>query len=153
MARLLFAAVFGVLASQANAAPLDDASYLKGHYIADVGELEKVSCPVGGRYDCLAFPSNLYKLNGQCLQIPSYYGEGSRNTTFLAVDVSTKRPSAFVVEGILAVCASTPFFSTTVPFSFRASPSSALPSEPTAVQFTLEGVKFLRGDRVARRRA
>jgi hypothetical protein len=101
MARLLFAAVFGVLASQANAAPLDDASYLKGHYIADVGELEKVSCPVGGRYDCLAFPSNLYKLYGQCLQIPSYYGEGSRNTTFLAVDVSTKRPSAFVVEGIL----------------------------------------------------
>ena len=45
----------------AHAGLLDDTADLKGKTIVYAGEIEQVSCPVAGKYDCLQWPRGFYK--------------------------------------------------------------------------------------------
>ena len=45
----------------ATAGILDDTPDLKGKTIVYAGEIEQVSCPVAGKYDCLQWPRGFYK--------------------------------------------------------------------------------------------
>ncbi|QEY62507.1 hypothetical protein FXN65_10620 [Metapseudomonas lalkuanensis] len=38
---------------------------LPGSQILAAGDIEQVTCPVGGKYDCLTWPNNLYELSMQ----------------------------------------------------------------------------------------
>lgn len=35
----------------------------------EIGFLRQIDCPIGGRYDCLSFPRNLYELSGDCFTL------------------------------------------------------------------------------------
>ena len=78
-----------------DAGILDDSDELKGKYIADVGDVEQVSCPIGGKYDCLTFPNDLYRFNyGDCWQIHGLYSYSEK--VLIAVD-KAKKVSFFVL--------------------------------------------------------
>lgn len=40
---------------------LDDTEELQGKTVVYAGEFEELSCPIGGNYDCLTWPSTLLK--------------------------------------------------------------------------------------------
>ena len=51
----------------ALAGVIDDTEQLQGKTIVYAGDIEHVSCPIGGKYDCLQWPSGLYKTStGAC---------------------------------------------------------------------------------------
>lgn len=64
----LGAAVFAVAvyAAPASARSLND---IRSASFGEVGSVNRVRCPVVGRYDCLTFPNNLFELNGVCFTV------------------------------------------------------------------------------------
>jgi hypothetical protein len=85
----------------AAAALFDDSRKLKGQVIVDVGELEELRCPIGGKYDCLTWPRNLYRFNhGQCMVVIGYYGSYSSDTALLAVDQAKTASLSVLPSGI-----------------------------------------------------
>jgi hypothetical protein len=38
---------------------------LPGAQILAAGDIQQVTCPIGGKYDCLSWPHNLYELTGE----------------------------------------------------------------------------------------
>jgi len=92
---LVFAVAAISFGSPSSAGILDDTDKLKGQYIADVGDLEQIRCPIGGKYDCLTFPHDLYRFNfTRCFQVMGYYDFSGK--ALLAVDAQ-KRVSMFVM--------------------------------------------------------
>lgn len=53
--------LLALASSSASAISLDDLPDLQGRAVVYAGEFEKVSCPIGGKYDCMTWPSDLYK--------------------------------------------------------------------------------------------
>jgi hypothetical protein len=96
--RFVALAVVLVLGCRPSAAGLlDDTNKLKGQYIADVGELRHLECPIGGKYNCLTWPMDLYEFNvGRCFQVVGYLGGYMTRNALLAVDQS-KTLSIFVM--------------------------------------------------------
>ena len=45
----------------ATAGLMDDTEDLKGKTIGYAGQIEQVTCPIGGKYDCLQWPRGFYK--------------------------------------------------------------------------------------------
>lgn len=91
---LVVAAVIN--SSQAHASPYDDTDKLKGQYIAEVGDLRRIECPIGGKYDCLQFPDDLYQMSySRCFRVHGYRSFSAK--ALIAVD-EAKTISAFVVE-------------------------------------------------------
>jgi hypothetical protein len=75
---------------------LDDADKLEGKYIVKVGKIEQLSCPIGGKYNCLTWPSSLYKLDfNDCYEVHGLYSYSE--DILLAVD-SRKQVSLFVLS-------------------------------------------------------
>lgn len=67
--RWAIACVFA-LAALAQAADARSLSDLRGASFGEIGNLRPVRCPIGGDYDCLTFPRNLYEMNGVCFTLP-----------------------------------------------------------------------------------
>lgn len=44
-----------------SAGLLDDLPELQGKVVAYAGEFELLTCPVGGKYDCLSWPSDFFR--------------------------------------------------------------------------------------------
>ena len=62
-----------ILPTLARAGLLDDTSDLKGKTIVYAGEIEQVTCPIGGKYDCLQWPSGFFKTaEGDCFVTDDY---------------------------------------------------------------------------------
>ena len=98
MIRLLGALVLMLMSASPGNAFFDDTDKIKGHYIVDVGDLQPVTCPISGKYDCLTFPNDLYKFSyTKCYQVRGLYGAYS-SKGLLAVNDS-KTVSMFVMEG------------------------------------------------------
>jgi hypothetical protein len=56
-----------VLPCIAWAGLLDDTAGLKGKTIVYAGEIEQITCPIGGKYDCLQWPQGFFKTaDGDC---------------------------------------------------------------------------------------
>lgn len=78
--------LFLFLAYPAAAYRFDDADELKGQYIVEVGDLRRLSCPIGGRYDCLTWPAQFYQMGySRCFEVHGY-GVGYGDYALLAVD-------------------------------------------------------------------
>jgi hypothetical protein len=99
MRTMIFAILFLVFSNQAIA---DDSSLLKGQYIVDVGELDHLTCPVIGKYDCLTWPLNLYQIdNGQCMVVHGLGLSSSSDIALLAVG-ENKQVSLFTISSVRA---------------------------------------------------
>lgn len=59
-----------------RAALFDDSKRLEGKVIVKVGDLEKLDCPPFGKYDCVSWPRDLFKIDDVCVRILGYYGMG-----------------------------------------------------------------------------
>lgn len=57
------------VALSASPAPARSLNDIKEASFGEVGFLRRVDCPIGGRYDCLTFPHNLYRLNSDCFTL------------------------------------------------------------------------------------
>ncbi len=65
----VFAAVLVVCALplSATAGVLDDLEELQGKTIIYAGDIQQVSCPIGGKFDCFQWPRGFYKTTaGAC---------------------------------------------------------------------------------------
>lgn len=81
---------------------LDDTEDLQGKTVVYAGELEQVTCPIGGRYDCLTWPSTLLKTRrGRefCLAPTGYVSCSYKCTGLIAVDESNGR-HLFLIESM-----------------------------------------------------
>jgi PA-IIL fucose-binding lectin len=94
---IIVVAVLSLLPTVSLAGIFDDHRQLKGQYIAEVGELEKLSCPISGKYDCLTWPNDLYKMETRCMQLQGYYNSFGGTLALLAVD-KNKIVTAFTIE-------------------------------------------------------
>lgn len=81
-----------------RAALFDDSKRLEGKVIVKVGDLEKLDCPPFGKYDCVSWPTDLFKIDDVCVRILGYYGMGFGELAMIASD-NKKTISAFVIEG------------------------------------------------------
>jgi hypothetical protein len=79
-------------------AALFDSKRLEGKIILKVGDLEKLNCPPFGKYDCVSWPTGLFKIDDVCVRILGYYGMGFGDLAMIASD-NKEAISAFVVEG------------------------------------------------------
>lgn len=61
--KLLFAMCFVVSGSEVFA--YGEIQSLPGSQILAAGDIQQVTCPIGGKYDCLSWPHNLYELTGE----------------------------------------------------------------------------------------
>ncbi len=57
-------AACSALPMAAAAGLLDDTEDLQGKTIAYAGDFEQLTCPIGGKYDCLQWPSGFFKATG-----------------------------------------------------------------------------------------
>jgi hypothetical protein len=65
--RLAAALALALLPAAAMAGLLDDSPDLKGKTIVYAGQIDQVSCPVDGKYDCLQWPRGFFKTSdGDC---------------------------------------------------------------------------------------
>ncbi len=65
VAYLITAAI--ALPTVALAGVFDDTDDLQGKTIVYAGDIQQVSCPIGGKYDCLQWPRGFYKTTtGAC---------------------------------------------------------------------------------------
>jgi hypothetical protein len=91
-------AIAVLAASPVEAGLFDDTDKLKGQLIVDVGDLESLDCPISGKYDCLSWPTNLYRFGySQCMQVLGFYGGIGTKKALLAVD-DAKTVSVFVLS-------------------------------------------------------
>lgn len=63
---LMVLSVAAISSVSAEARSLRD---IQGASFGEIGYLSPVRCPIGGRYDCLTFPRNLYELNDVCFTL------------------------------------------------------------------------------------
>jgi hypothetical protein len=72
--RALLTAVLLTFAAPSYAGLFDDIEDLEGKAILYAGEFETLSCPIGGKYDCLTWPRNLMrtKRKGICFSTSLY---------------------------------------------------------------------------------
>jgi hypothetical protein len=54
-----------VVASSSQAFAYGEMQSLPGSQILAAGDIQQVTCPIGGKYDCLSWPHNLYELTGE----------------------------------------------------------------------------------------
>ena len=96
---ILLLAIVYVLShpSMATAGLFDESEKLKGHVVIEAGEMEKLDCPLYGDYDCLIWPSNLYRLGHLCFSISGYVS--GYNLIGILGTNEYKVTSVFVVEG------------------------------------------------------
>ncbi len=67
--------IFALISGMTNAFTGDDFEELEGMTVVYAGEFEPVTCPIGGKYDCLTWPRDLLKSKSGkelCL-VPSSY--------------------------------------------------------------------------------
>ena len=74
MARHFAAPILLLVASQCAAGIFDDMQDIEGKVIIYAGEFEELSCPIGGKYDCLSWPPNFLKAKRKdiCFLTSSY---------------------------------------------------------------------------------
>jgi hypothetical protein len=95
---VLLSCLPAVASFEVRAALFDDSKRLEGKIILKVGDLEKLDCPPFGKYDCVSWPTDLFKIGDVCARILGYYGMGFGELAMIASD-DKKAISAFVVEG------------------------------------------------------
>ena len=59
--RIIFAASITAFWTLGYAGLFDDIEDLEGKTVIYAGEFEELSCPIGGKYDCLTWPRNLMR--------------------------------------------------------------------------------------------
>ncbi|HEX7439284.1 MAG TPA: hypothetical protein VF319_04240 [Caldimonas sp.] len=64
MLRRLPIAAMALTATFASVAQFDELGDIKGSTIAYAGAFETVYCPIGGKYNCMTWPENLLRTNG-----------------------------------------------------------------------------------------
>lgn len=99
---VLISAAACLAAGSASAGFLDDLPDLQGKTIAYAGGFEQVTCPIGGKYDCLKWPSELYKTTRgrEICFVPTSYTSCSYSCKgVIAVDKSNTL-EAFFIAGI-----------------------------------------------------
>lgn len=81
---------------------LDDLDDLQGKTVIYAGEFERLTCPIGGKYDCLNWPSNLFKtMRGRDLCFAtSSYSSCSYNCKGIIAVGDDRTPYVFFIEGI-----------------------------------------------------
>jgi hypothetical protein len=88
--------------SAASAVLLDDLADLEGKTVVYAGEFEKLSCSIGGKYDCFKWPSDLFKTKG--LREVCFTPKALISCTFSCKGViavgSDKKPYVFFVGGL-----------------------------------------------------
>lgn len=99
--RLLFAFAW-CLPLGAIAGVLDELDDLQGKTVIYAGEFERLTCPIGGRYDCLTWPSSLFKTSrGRDLCfVASSYSSCSYNCKGIIAIGDDKTPYVFFIEGV-----------------------------------------------------
>lgn len=53
------------IALSTHALAFGEMQNLPGSQILAAGDIQQVTCPVGGKYDCLSWPHDLYELTGE----------------------------------------------------------------------------------------
>jgi hypothetical protein len=77
-------------------------SQWKGAVVADTGTVSRLSCPIGGKYDCGTWPLNLVEFKGEtriCFDTASGYF--SYEDALIVVDTRNKL-YLFVKDGLLS---------------------------------------------------
>lgn len=77
--------------------------HLRGGSIVDVGSLDHLSCPVWGDYDCLSWPSNLYKFSGNttiCFEMTSYGATSSLSAAAALIQSKSKEVYVLFRAGV-----------------------------------------------------
>jgi len=86
----------------AGAGLLDDLDDLQGKTVIYAGEFERLSCPISGKYDCLTWPSNLFKTKrgrDLCFATSSLFSCSYNCKGLIAVG-DDRTPYVFFIEGI-----------------------------------------------------
>ncbi|WP_068858708.1 hypothetical protein [Perlucidibaca aquatica] len=97
--------VFVLLAyasASAYAGIFDELPDLQGKVVAYAGEYEQITCPIGGNYDCLKWPMDLYKTKrGQdiCFK-PTRYISCSYSCKGLIAIGDDKMPYLYTIENM-----------------------------------------------------
>lgn len=81
---------------------LDDTEQLQGKTVVYAGEFEEVSCPIGGKYNCLTWPDTLLKTQrGReiCLA-PATYVRCSYNCRGLIALDDSKGRYLFIIDSM-----------------------------------------------------
>ena len=96
------AGFLSLVATVASAGILDDLPDLQGKVVAYAGEFEQVTCPIGGQYDCLTWPSDLFKTTrGRdiCFK-PTGYTRCTYSCKGLIALGDDKTPFLYIIENI-----------------------------------------------------
>lgn len=86
----------------ASAGILDDLEELQGKTVVYAGDFERLTCPIGGKYDCLTWPNNLFKTKrgrDLCFAASSYSSCGYSCKGVIAVG-DNQTAYVFFIEGI-----------------------------------------------------
>lgn len=95
---LVTGCILGLAAATCSASLLDDLGNLQGKLVVYAGEFETVDCPIGGKYDCLTWPTTMLKTRKgpeMCLGSDRYVRCGFKCTGLLAVG-DDKVPKLYV---------------------------------------------------------
>lgn len=80
---------------------LDDLEDLEGKAVVYAGEFERLTCPIGGKYDCLTWPMNLFKTRrGREFCFVASSSSCSYSCKGVIAVGDDKRPYVFFIEGI-----------------------------------------------------
>lgn len=97
---ILTAILIAAMTAQASASIFDDFGDLKGETVVEAGDLKKLTCPIGGQYNCLTWPSSLFKLNSYCVEAVGAYVSGYNMRGLLTTNGDNV--SLFILEGMVA---------------------------------------------------
>lgn len=87
-----------LLLAPTHASSFDDLATLQGKLIVYAGEFEPVDCPIGGKYDCLTWPTTMLKTRKGpeiCLGTDKYVRCSYKCSGLIAVG-EDKVPKAYV---------------------------------------------------------
>lgn len=80
-------AISGLLVESGQAFRMDDADKLEGQYVVKAGDMTKLNCPPRGKYDCMTWPRNLYRISvDTCFEVTGYGYIGYGTYGLLTVD-------------------------------------------------------------------
>lgn len=60
-----FFAVLVATLSSAQVFAFGEMRQLSGSQVVAAGDIQQMTCPIGGKYDCLSWPHDLYELTGE----------------------------------------------------------------------------------------
>lgn len=70
---ILTSLILAAMALPSYGSMFDDLDELKGETVVEAGDLKKLSCPISGEYNCLTWPTALFRLNTYCVEAVGAY--------------------------------------------------------------------------------